>query len=177
MSTGVADGDRETVAVDHSPAQISSYAAVLAAFLAGLTSAPFSVIAIPLGLGGVVLVAAGLLVSESRSYVTFGSAGLFLSALISGIVGTPIELLLVSVAMTALTWDLGQNAFSVGDHLGRHSETSRIEIVHASATTVVAMLSAAIGYGVFLIGSGGQPVAAVTLLSIGLVALLWAIRS
>lgn len=186
MSTGTnsdvtadtgADDERSTVDVDHSPARASSYAAVVAALLSALTSAPFAVLALPLGLGGVVLVAAGLFGSKNRSYVSFGAAGLFLSTIVSGVDGTPVELLLVSAAMAALAWDVGQNAISVGDQLGRHTTTWRIEAVHASATTVVALLAAAVGYGVSIAASGGQPAAAVGMLSLGLVFLLWAIRT
>jgi len=176
MSTDVTT-DRTTVDVDHSPAKASSYAAVVAALLAGLTSAPFSVVALPLGLGGVVIVAAGLFYTEKRSHLTFGAAGLFLSVLASGIQGTQVELLLVSAVLTSLAWGVGQNAMSIGAQLGRHSETWRIEAMHASVVTVVTMMAAAVGYGVFGVASGGQPVAAVGMLSVGIVLLLWAIRT
>lgn len=173
----VADDDRTTVDVDHSPARASSIAAVVAALLAALTSAPFAVLALPLGFGGVVILAAGLFVEEERSWVTFGAAGLFLSVLISGIDGTPVELLLVSAAATAIAWDVGQHAIGLGEQLGRHTRTWRNEALHASASTVVAMLAAALGYGIYSTVGGANPVGAVTMLSVAIVFLVWAIRT
>lgn len=177
MSTETTDDDLTTVDVDHSPAKASSYAAVIAGFLAAVTSAPFSMLAVPLGFGGVAIVAGGLFVRKDRSWVTFGAAGLFLSVLISGLFGTPSEMLLISAAATVLAWDLGQHAISIGDQLGRHSDTWRNEALHGSATAIVAMLSAASGYVVYSAAGGGRPVAAVVLLSIAIVLLAWTIRT
>lgn len=183
MSTESADeasaavGDRSTVGVDHTPARASSIGAVVAALLAALTSAPFAVLALPLGFGGVVILAVGLFVREERSWVTFGAAGLFLSVLVSGIDGTSVELLLVSAAAAAVAWDTGQHAISLGDQLGRHTRTWRNEAFHASASVVVAMVTAAFGYGVYSTVGGSVPVGAATLLAVGIVFLAWAVRA
>lgn len=176
MSTDVTD-DLTTVDVDHSPTKASSYAAVIAGFFAAVTSAPFSLLTVPLGFGGVAIMAGGLFVRKNRSWVTFGAAGLLLSVLISGLFGTPGEMLLISAAGTVLAWDLGQHAISLGDQIGRHSKTWRNEALHGSATAIVAMLSAAFGYVVYSSAGGGQPVAAVIMLSLGIVFLVWAIRT
>ncbi|WP_459190695.1 DUF7519 family protein [Halosimplex sp. J119] len=166
-----------TVTVDHSPTRVSSIAAVGAAVIAGLTSAPFALYALPLGFGGIAVLASGLFMGSSRLRVTMGAAGLFLSVLIAGLFGTGPEILLVSAAATILAWNFGQNAISLGEQIGSSSRTRRNEIIHASAATIVAMVATGVGYGVYLIGSGGRPMAAVGMLSLALVFLIWAIRT
>jgi len=166
-----------TVTVDHSPTRFSSIAAVVAAVIAGVTSAPFALYAIPLGLGGIAVLASGLFMGANRLRVTMGAAGLFLSVLIAGLFGTGPEILLVSGAATVLAWNFGQNAISLGEQIGASSRTRRNEIIHASAATIVAMVGAGVGYGVYVIGSGGRPVAAVGMLALALVFMIWAIRA
>ena len=167
----------ETVEVDHSPARASSIAAVGAALVAALTSAPFSILALPVGFGGVAIVAGGLFLKGNRSWVTIGSAGLFLSALISGGFGTPIEILIVSMAATLLAWNLGQHAIGLGEQLGRNVETSRNEAIHGSAALIVSLLAAGLGYLVYSSVSGGKPVAALGVVLLGTVFLVWTIRT
>lgn len=172
-----AEMEQQTTEVDHSPTKLSSYAAIGAALVAALTSAPFALLALPLGFGGVAIIAAGLVSTESRSYVTFGTAGLFLSVLIAGGFGTPAEFLLASTIATVLAWDLGQNAISLGEQIGRHSETSRNEIVHGAASAIVASLAAVIGYAVFMVAGGGRPVAGLGMLVAAIVFFAWAMRT
>ncbi|SNZ17078.1 hypothetical protein SAMN06269185_2881 [Natronoarchaeum philippinense] len=169
--------DPDPIELDHSPTKLSTIAAVGAAVLAALTSAPFALLALPVGLAGAGAVGAGLIVAESRTWVAVGVGALFLSVLISGGFGTPVELLLVSMVATVLAWDFGHNAISLGEHVGRHSTTRRNEIIHGAATTIAASLAAAVGYGVYAIAGGGQPVAALSLLLFGIVFLIWAIRT
>lgn len=183
MSTESADdasaavGERSTVDVDHRPARASSIAALVAAALSALTSAPFATYAIPLGIGGVVILAVGLFVREERAWVTFGATGLFLSVLVSGIDGTAVELLLVSATGAAVAWDAGQHAVSLGEQLGRHTRTWRNEAFHVSSSVVVAMVAAALGYGVYSAVGGVVPVGAATLLAVAVVFLAWAVRA
>lgn len=178
MSTEVEDEPLATVDIDHRPTKASSIAAVLAAVIASLTSAPFALLAAPLGFGGAVIIAAGLFTGDgNRAWVTIGAAGLFLSVLIAGTFGTPPELLLFSMAATILAWNFGQNAIGLGDQLGRHSKTRRNEIVHASVSVIVAIVVAGFGYVVFAAAAGGQPLAALGLMLLGAVILTWAIRN
>jgi hypothetical protein len=97
--------------------------------------------------------------------------------LIAGLFGTGPEILLVSAAATMLAWNFGQNAISLGEQIGASARTQRNEIIHASAATIIAMLAAGVGYGVYLVGNGGRPMAALGMLSLALVFLLWAIRT
>lgn len=181
MSTQVSidtDDDRGTVEVDHAPTRASSYAAIGAGLVAALLTAPFALLAAPVGFGGVGILAAGLLRGGNRAWVSLGAAGLFFSVIIAGgfnAVGP--ELLLVAAAATLLAWNLGLNAISLGEQIGRHSRTRRNEIVHGAAATIVAALAAAVGYAAFVSVGGGRPVAALSLLLFGAVFLAWAIRT
>lgn len=171
------NSDREPIEVDHSPTKVSTVAAIAAAIVATLTSAPFALLALPLGLAGTGAIAAGLLLAEDRTWVTIGTGALFLSVLVSGGFGTPVELMLVSTIATVLAWDVGHNAISLGRQMGRHSRTRRNEVIHGATSTVVAMVAAAFGYGVYAVAGGGHPVAALATLLLGLVLLIWAIRT
>lgn len=171
------DIDVEPTEIDHSPAKLSAGAAIVAAIVAALTSAPFALLSLPVGIAGAGAVAAGLLVAENRTWVSIGVGALFLCVLISGGFGTPVELLLVSTVATVLAWDLGHNAISLGEQMGRHARTQRSEVTHAAFTTLVAMLAAGFGYGLFATVGGGRPVAALSMLLLGLLFLAWAIRT
>lgn len=171
------DEDLDTVEVDHSPTKTSSLLAVVAAVIAAITSAPFALIALPLGLGGIAAVAGGLYVTESRTWITLGAISLFLSVIAVGGFGTPVEILLISTAATILAWDLGQYAIGLGEQVGRHSRTSRNEAIHAAISVIVATIAASVGYLTYVAAGGGRPAAAVSLLVFGLLFLIWAIRS
>lgn len=182
MSTNTAGDGLEAeefsgVDVDHSPTTVSTYAAIGAGVVAALTSAPFALLALPLGLGGIAILASGLLGEASRTRVTFGAAGLFLSVLVAGGFGTPVEFLLVSMIGTVLAWDYGQNAISLGEQIGRHSDTQRNEIVHASMSAIVATVAAGLGYAVFMVAGGGRPVSALLMLVAAVVFFAWALRT
>ena len=165
------------IEIDNRPTVISSWAAVGAAVLAALTSGLFAFLALPLSAGGVGMIAGGLFYAHNRSWVTIGTASLFLGVLVAGGFGAPIELLLISMIGTLLAWDFGQHSISLGRQVGRHSTTRRNEIIHCGASTMVACVAAAIGLAVFLTAGGGRPVAALSMLLLGFLFLLWAIRT
>lgn len=178
MSTQNASEEPTTVEVDHAPTRASSYAAVGAGIVAALTSAPFALLALPLGIGGIGILAAGLFRGEgNRAWVTIGAVGLFLSVLVAGGFGVPPELLLVSAAAAVLSWNFGLNAIGLGEQIGRTSRTRRNEVIHGAVATVVAAVAAGFGYAVFGLAGGGQPVGALTMLLFAAVFLLWAIRT
>lgn len=171
------DDDQTTVTVDHSPTRASSYAAIVASVLAALLSAPFALLALPVGIGGAGILAMGLLRGGNRTWVTMGAASLFLAILISGGFGTAPVILLLSTAATFLAWNLGLNAISLGEQIGRHSETRRNEIVHGAVVALVVMVAVMFSFTVYTAVSGGRPVAALSLLLFGAVFLAWAIRT
>lgn len=174
-----ADGDRHsrTVDVEHEPARLSAHVAMGAGVVAALTSAPFALLALPFGVGGLAMLAAGLYVAESRTWVSVGAGGIFSGGLLAGAFGgVTAELLLISVIGVMVAWDVGQNAISIGEQLTAATHTRRLELVHAGATAVVATLAAGLAYGVYVAGTGGQPAPALALLLIGAVVLLWVVR-
>lgn len=178
MSTeNATDAEVESIDVDNSPVTITSVAAIGAAVVAALTSAPFGIMSIPLGFAGIALVGYGLYVKEERKWVSFGAASLVLAIIISGTLGAPLEFLLVSMIGTILAWDFGQNAIGLGQQIGRESETRRNELIHMSASLIVAGAAAALGYGVYALSAGGQPVSGLSMLVLALLLMLWAIRT
>ncbi|MCU4743980.1 hypothetical protein OB955_15120 [Halobacteria archaeon AArc-m2/3/4] len=164
------------VTVDRSPAKVSATGATIAGAVAALTTAPFALLALPLGLGGVAMIAGGLWATTSRRLVSLGTASLFLGVLVAGGFGTPVEFLLIATIGVGMAWDLGHNAIGLGEQMGRHSKTRRSEVIHAGATLIVVLAASVIGYSAYLVGGGGHPVAALAGMSLGLVFMIWAIR-
>lgn len=165
------------VEIDDTPTKASTTASLVAAVIGAATSAPFAVLALPLGIGGIGMIAFGLIRKKSRMYVSLGAACLFLSVMVASGFGTPVEFLLLSTIAIVLAWDFGQNAISLGEQMGRQSKTKRNEIIHGAASTIVVFAAAGIGYGMYLGASGGQPVSALATMLLGLVFLIWAIRT
>ena len=172
----VDNGARTAVEVDHAPARLSSYVAVGAAVVAVLASAPFSVLALPFGLGGVAIFSGALFVG-SRRWLGLGVAGILAGVIAAGVAeATTPELMLISVVASLVAWDVAQNAMDLGEQIGRGSRTRRAEVVHAAGTAMIATLSAGVAYGLFRVAGGGRPPAAVLLLVLGAVLVTWAIR-
>lgn len=165
------------VEIDTGPTTTSSMAAIGAAIVAAFTSAPFALITLPLGIGAIGMIAWSLLRGGSRKLVSLGTASLFISILISGGFGAPLEFLLLSTIATVLAWDIGQNAIGLGEQMGRRAETRRNEITHAAASTFVAFAAGGLGYLIYFTSSGGHPVSALALVLLGVVLLVWAIRT
>ena len=162
--------------IDRSPARLSSALAVSAAALAAGTSALTTSTAIAVGVAGLVVVALGV-VRGSRRAVTLGATALLVAALVGGLFsGTPY-LLVPGVIATVLAWDFGEQAISVGEQLGREADTTQLEITHAAASTVVGVGAGALGYGIYLVSSGGQPVPALVFLLLAAVVLTSALRN
>lgn len=92
------------------------------------------------GLFGLAVLFAGLVPLRSgweRRLVTAGAALLFLGVVTSGVVrGASDSRLLLAGVATVLAWDLGGNAVSLGNQVGRAAETHRTELLHAGATLV-----------------------------------------
>lgn len=169
--------DITRVDIDTAPTTTSATAAIIAAIVAAFTSAPFALIALPLGIGGIGMIAATLLRNGSRRLVSLGTASLFLSVVIAGGFGAPVEFLLLSTITTVLAWDFGQNAISLGEQMGRQTETQRNELIHASTSMIVGFVGGGLGYLIYLTSSGGHPVSALVLIVLGLVFLVWSIRT
>ena len=81
------------------------------------------------------------------------------------------------VIATVLAWDFGEQAISVGEQLGREADTTQLEITHAAGSTVVGVGAGALGYGIYLVSSGGQPVPTLVFLLLAAVVLTSALRN
>lgn len=178
MSTETVDtGEREAVELENKPTVVSGIISLTAGILAMAGSAPFSGLAIPFGLLGLLFLGTGLFVKRSRQWVSLGVTSLFIGVLIVGMLGlAPPSMLLASAVGVLVAWDVGQHAVTIGEQFGRTTPTRRGELFHAAASIVVGVLAAGIGYTIYLLGSEGQPALAMILLLLGAVALVWALR-
>jgi hypothetical protein len=174
---GVADDARTHVTeIDRSPTQTSQLLAIIAASVALATSALASSNGGIVGVVGVLVLGAGVFVG-SRGLVTGGSFVLLLGVLYGGLLAAPPELLIPGTMATILAWDFGEQAINVGEQLGRDADTQRLETMHAAASTAVAIAAGGLGYGFYMLGSGGQPVTALVFLLIAALALTSALRA
>lgn len=175
--TTIGFGGREAVEMDDRPTVVSSAIAVTAGLLAMVGSAPYSGLAIPFGLLGILFLAAGLFGNGSRSLVSLGVMSFFVAILIVGALGlAPVTMLLASTVGTLIAWDVGQYGITIGEQIGRNAPTKRGELFHAAGSTVVGILAGGLGYGVFRFGSEGQPALALLLLFLGAIIMVWALR-
>lgn len=137
--------------------------------LASIEGLPFAAV-------GLLLVAVGLL-RGSRSWLSRGTVVAATGVIVAGARGAPPEPLLVGLLGTILAWDVGEHAVGLGEQLGREAETTRVEVAHAAASLTVGAGATVLGYGVYLGATGGQPVAALVFLLIGVTALVAALRN
>lgn len=161
-------------AIPRAPARLSSWGSVLAAFVALGTSGFYSWPALAVGSVGLLLLAVGI-VRGANSAVTLGAFGLFVGGIIAGVQSAPVVPILISVTFSVLAWDVGASAISIGNQLGRDADTRRIEAVHMTASGVVGVVTAGVGYGLYQTGTGEQPVAALVFLLIAAVLLVEAL--
>ncbi|XVH30532.1 DUF7519 family protein [Haloferacaceae archaeon DSL9] len=161
--------------IDRSPTKLSSALAFGAAFFGVLGLALGSVEGAAVAALGVVGVGIGT-VTGGRRWVTRGAVLVFAGTLVAGALGAPAIPLLFGGLSAILTWDFGTFAIELGDHLGRGTETARLEAVHAGISVAVGAITASVGYGTYLAAVGGQPVTALVFLLFGAVILVSALR-
>lgn len=162
-----------TTPVGRRPAGLGRALVVLAATLAGLVAAVYSLPAGLVGALGVVGVTAGVTVG-TRRVVTLGGLALLCGVLWAGLDGAPAVALLVGVGATVFAWDVGGFAVDLAAQLGREAPTVRVEALHAAGTGAVVAGTAGLGYGVYRTAAG-YPVAALLLLLVAGIALLAAL--
>jgi hypothetical protein len=168
---GAAGAPRE---IDRSPARLGRLASMSAGLLALASSGLYSWPAFATGTFGLSLLLVGL-VRGSHGFVTGGAFVLFLGGILAGAGGAPVLPVLVGVTAAVLAWDLGENAIGIGAQLGRGADTVRLEAVHIAASTVVGAVVAGVGFGLYRVGTGEHPVAALVLLVIAAVLLVEAL--
>lgn len=151
--------------VDRSPSRLGRLASIGAGVLALASSGLYSWPAFAAGILGLSLLLVGL-VRGSNGFVTGGAFVLFLGGILAGAGGAPVLPVLVGVTAAVLAWDLGRSAISIGSQLGRRADTVRLEAVHIASSTVLGAVVAGVGFGLYRVGTGDQPVAALVLLAI-----------
>jgi hypothetical protein len=160
--------------IDHGPTRPSSALALVAAVTTTAAGVYSPVAFAGCLVGGLVLVT-GLAAGEQRA-VTTGSAILVVAVLTGGAAGAPIVATLVGVTGALLALDLGSTALSLGEQLGRRAPTLRLELVHATASTLVGLGIVTAGTAVHSAAAEEQPVTAVLGLVVAAVVLLLALR-
>lgn len=162
--------------IDRSPALLSSALAASAAAVSAGASALTSTLGLAVGAAGFLLVAVGVVRGSHRG-VGVGASGLLVAALGGGVLTAIPALLLPGVIAAVLAWDFGEQAINVGEQLGREADTANLEATHAAGSTVVGAGAGGLGYAIYLVASGGQPVTALVFLLLGAVALTSALRT
>lgn len=160
--------------INRAPARLSRWISVSAALVAVGSSGFYSWPALAVGTLGLLLLVVGL-IRGANTAVTIGAFGLFVGGIIAGVQNAPIVPVLISVTFTVLAWDVGGSAISIGKQLGREADTIRIEAVHMTASGIVGVVTAGVGYGLYQTGTGEQPVAALVFLLIAAVLLVEAL--
>lgn len=156
------------------PPVLSSTIVVVAA-LGVLVITAISVYPLAASALGMILLVLGLLRGSSDVFM-LGAGALFSAIVLAGLLGMAPVLLLAAAFLAIVAWDVGHNGFSIADELGRDASTLRIELVHAVSSIVVFAVGSIVGYTVYLIVTGRQPVLALIALLIGVVALLIALQ-
>lgn len=160
--------------IDTRPPQLGIGLTVLFGLIAVLATAvvPFSLVA---GLFGLLFLVIGT-VRGIGVLVTIGAGSLVIAILVAGVAGISPVLLLIATAATVLAWDAGIQAIDLGTMLGRDARTTRPLVVHSAASTAIAATVSGLGYAVYHIVSGGQPVTALVLLLFGAFVLIALLR-
>lgn len=132
------------------------------------------------GLLGVVLLTLGLVpVAEGRErrFVTAGAGALVVAVLTSGVLrGAPRVALLAALAATVVAWDAGERAVGLGEHVGRGTSTSSVELAGSAGSAVVGAVAVTVAVVVHSVGATGVPLAGLALLlaaAITLTVALW----
>jgi len=158
----------------YGPAWIAGGASIVAGLLvtAVLTGSLFVAIG-PAGFG-VTALAIGVATGR-RTAVSFGVFLMFCGLVIAGIEGVRSTPLLVAAVGTAVAYDGGHYAVTLGEQLRAGAPTARAELVHVGATVAVASAVAGAGALAFNFGTGGQPSTALVALLLATVLLVWAL--
>lgn len=91
---------------------------------------------------------------RSRQLLKVGSVLLFFSVLLGGLVALgPLSTLLVGAVAALLVWDIGENAVSIGEQLGRGAPTTRVELTHLAASLLVGGVAVVAGLLVSDVGA------------------------
>ncbi|MEF8786637.1 MAG: hypothetical protein V5A45_11945 [Haloarculaceae archaeon] len=157
------------------PARLSSGLSIGAAGVAAVAGFGGSGTLLVLTPLGVVVLATGLL-RRSRRLLTLGCVLLVAGIVTAGLAGAGPARLVTALAATVVAWDLAEFSIGLGEQLGREAETWRVELLHAGVSILVATAALGVVLGVFVVAEGGQPLAALLFLLVGVMALLATLR-
>lgn len=157
--------------VERSPARTSSWFAVGSGAVVVLSCGIWGWSSAVLSLVGMGALLAGLY-RASREPLGVALACFTLAGITATALGAPIEVVLVAVVAAVLAWDTGERAVTLGEQLGRAAVTTRIEVVHAAATSLVGVCSVGVGYALYVETSPSYPLISVLALGCSVVVLL-----
>ncbi|MFP9191050.1 hypothetical protein ACLI4Q_05220 [Natrialbaceae archaeon A-CW1-1] len=157
---------------DARPSITGAAVALLFGALVTLLATMGSMIATPFAFAGLLSIGYGVTVGSTRAVDT-GTAG-FVPAIAIGTAGSlSIPLTVSAVVCLYTAWDVAHNAIGVGEQLGRWTETTRLELIHAGGSLVVGALTAGIVLLFYQVTVEGLPFAALVFVALGGVLLLW----
>jgi len=161
--------------ITRSPSRFGTAIALTFALVSVFATAVSSTIGAAAALAGLLALGIGLAIASQRA-IGVGGTLLLVGVLAAGYTGSAPEPLLVGALTGVLAFDAASNALAIGEQLGRESSTVRAEIVHSAASLGVGSTAIVVGYAVFAVSAGGQPLAALLLLAGGAVALVTGLR-
>lgn len=128
-----------------------------------------------LAIGGLGLLGLGLWTGRRR-IGRGGTIGLFGATLLGGLAGVPPLPLLLSTGGVIVAWESSEYAITLGTQLNPTVETTRIEVVHTGATSLIAVVAVGGSYGVFRVMAGTPPTIAVLLFPLATLLVLATLR-
>lgn len=143
----------------------------LAAATAGVVVVAVSPYTLAAGVLGLALVAVGLGRRSGRAF-SAGAACLFAAVVVTGALGMAPSFVLLAASLVAVSWSVGRNGLTIAAEVGADTPTLRVEAVHAVGTVALLAVGASVGFGVFLVATGGHSALALVALLVGVVALL-----
>lgn len=157
------------------PAYLSTRLAILAAATVVATMLPALSLGIFPATAGLLGVGFGTW-HGSRKWLDRGVFFLFTGVLLMALSGGAAPLALVGTAATVVALDVGENAIGLGEQLGHEINTARTELYHAGASALVGLLGIVLGYGIYTVAWGGQPILALVVLVFALLFLITGLR-
>ncbi|MFD1511798.1 DUF7519 family protein [Halomarina rubra] len=126
--------------------------------------------------GGAVLALVGGCLRSSRRLLTLAATLLFGCVLTAAVLGVPTPLVLVATVLAVLAYDLAENALALRRQVP-DAATTRVELVHATATTTLAGGVAGVAYALSSLAPSGLPGVAFLGLLAGAVVLVLGLRA
>lgn len=134
-----------------------------------------STASVALSAAGAALVAYGTQ-NGARRFVTLGGGSLFAAVVFAGTAGADPRLTLFAGAAAVVAYDAGEHAVSLGHDVGSEARVHQSLLVHVASTAAVAVLVAAVAFGVYEFGPGSLPVGGLIALLVGGVFLAYALK-